>query len=70
MLKFQVPGDSESEGTHFNAIRVCFAWEDEDLLEEGIERLARVIRRLRNEQKEHGHPSTQCATRESAKGFW
>ena len=30
-------------------VRVCFAWEAEDLLEEGIIRLGRVIRRLQAE---------------------
>lgn len=47
---FEVPGDSEHPGTKFsNAIRICFAWEDEDMLDEGIKRLAHVISKMLDE---------------------
>ena len=43
--KCGVDGDNESPETAFQSdIRLSFAWEDEDLLEEGIRRLAKVIR--------------------------
>ncbi|KAJ4288541.1 Valine--pyruvate aminotransferase [Kalmusia sp. IMI 367209] len=69
---FEVPGDTEYPGTHFeNDIRLCFAWEEEDVLAEGIERLARVIRTLQNEQQDGGaQPPMQHATEDSAKNFW
>ncbi|KAF9734582.1 aminotransferase [Paraphaeosphaeria minitans] len=72
---FEVPGDTKHAGTHFeNDIRMCFAWEDEDVLGEGIERLARVIRTLQREQQDGGAQSAQSsmqhATEASAKDFW
>jgi hypothetical protein len=53
---------------------MCFAWEDEDVLAEGIERLARVIRTLQREQQDGGAQSAQSSmqhvTEGSAKDFW
>jgi DNA-binding transcriptional MocR family regulator len=40
---FEVYGDEES-GRFQRWLRVCFAWEDEEILVEGIDRLGRVIR--------------------------
>jgi hypothetical protein len=65
----QVPGDTEHAGTHFNAVRVCFAWEEEEMLDEGIERLARVVRTLLKEQVS-GEETGERATREGVKDFW
>jgi DNA-binding transcriptional MocR family regulator len=46
---FKVQGDEEAPGMSFNEnIRICYAWEDEGKLAEGIERLARVIERVLN----------------------
>ena len=43
---FKVEGDTQSENMQFgNDLRLCYAWEDEEVLEEGVIRLARVIRR-------------------------
>lgn len=42
---FAVYGDAR-KGELEREIRVCFSWEEEDKLGEGIERLARVIRRM------------------------
>ncbi|PVH96705.1 PLP-dependent transferase [Periconia macrospinosa] len=72
---FEVPGDTDRKGTHFeNALRVCFAWEEEDMLAEGIRRLARVIRKIQAEQngseKNPEATSTATATEETAKDFW
>ncbi|KAF2849206.1 PLP-dependent transferase [Plenodomus tracheiphilus IPT5] len=69
---FQVPGDTEFPGTAFgNDVRVCFAWEDEDMLAEGIERLARVIGRMLDEDttSDDNAPLTP-ATDAEPKSFW
>ncbi|KAI9877797.1 MAG: hypothetical protein M1830_002768 [Pleopsidium flavum] len=42
---FEVWGD-ESAASFRREIRVCFTWEDEELLDEGIRRVADVIKRL------------------------
>lgn len=53
---------------------MCFAWEDEDVLGEGIKRLAQVIRALQREQQDGVAQSAQSsmlrATEASAKDFW
>ena len=42
--RFRVAGDEDNEETKFNHnIRLCFAYADFDALDEGVERLARVI---------------------------
>jgi len=45
---FEVPGDVENASFPRN-IRLCFSWEDEWKLEQGIERLASVISRMQSE---------------------
>ncbi|KAF1950094.1 PLP-dependent transferase [Byssothecium circinans] len=68
---FQVPGDSEHDGTHFeNDIRICFAWEEEEMLAEGIQRLGRVIRTLRDEHQRGSRQATRQASESSAQDFW
>ena len=42
---FGVDGDSREEDFE-RGIRLCFSWEDEKKLGEGIERLARTVRRM------------------------
>ncbi|KAI4701123.1 hypothetical protein J4E89_010699 [Alternaria sp. Ai002NY15] len=68
----QVPGDTGHEGTSFsNDIRVCFAWEEEDMLAEGIERLATVINRMLKEEANGGQATKRAAAQEEdAKGLW
>ena len=46
---FGVYGDADVEGLK-GELRLCFAWEDEELLYEGIQRLSKVIRSMQNEQ--------------------
>ena len=46
---FGVYGDTK-DGDLDREVRVCFSWEEEDLLVEGIERLGRVIRRMHLER--------------------
>lgn len=44
--QFRVEGDESNPETQFtNSIRLCFAYEDEELLAEGVSRLAQVIKR-------------------------
>jgi DNA-binding transcriptional MocR family regulator len=45
---FEVPGDREVANFP-NNIRLCFAWEDEERLSEGIERLGRVLKGMLGE---------------------
>jgi DNA-binding transcriptional MocR family regulator len=45
--KFRVEGDEDNPRTRFERdFRLCFSWVDEELLEEGVVRLAHVIKRL------------------------
>ncbi|KAF2011114.1 PLP-dependent transferase [Aaosphaeria arxii CBS 175.79] len=65
---FEVPNDTQN--AHFeNCLRVCFAWEDEDLLAEGIERLANVIRALLSEEQRQEGVKAKVATREGMGEF-
>ena len=50
---FGVVGDADLENLK-QKIRVCFAWEQEELLDEGIERLGGVIREEQSELGRHG----------------
>ncbi|KAF1947420.1 PLP-dependent transferase [Clathrospora elynae] len=68
---FEVPGDTEHDATSFsNDIRVCFAWEDEDVLAEGIERLAVVLSRMLAEQADAKKPARFATPSEDAKDLW
>ncbi|KAI1149564.1 pyridoxal phosphate-dependent transferase [Nemania diffusa] len=51
---FAVHGDEEGAAAPRvdDAVRLCFAWEDEENLVEGVERLARVLRRMLEEGPE------------------
>lgn len=43
--RFQVVGDDAGSEMRFrHGLRLCFAWEEEELLEEGVQRLARVVK--------------------------
>lgn len=48
---FAVHGDTDVKALK-GSLRLCFAWEEEELLYEGIQRLSKVIRSLQNEQME------------------
>lgn len=44
---FEVSGENTKDGTKFDAhLRLCFAWEDENIMLCGIERLSKTIKRL------------------------
>jgi hypothetical protein len=50
--RFRVDGDEDNPATQFDRdIRLCFAWEEEGMLEEGVRRLGRVIGRALEEGK-------------------
>ncbi|RYO96836.1 hypothetical protein DL765_011409 [Monosporascus sp. GIB2] len=53
--RFEVHGD-EAAVRFERGLRLCFAWEDEAALVEGVERLARVIRRMMDEGAGTGVP--------------
>jgi DNA-binding transcriptional MocR family regulator len=42
---FQIPGDAKA-GAFSDHLRLCFAWEEQPHLEEGVRRLARVLKRI------------------------
>lgn len=46
---FGVRGDDEEVHGLKGKIRLCFAWEDERFLEEGVERLGRVIKEIQRD---------------------
>ena len=46
--KYQVQGDEEATSRFERNIRLCFAYADEDLLEAGVKRLAKVVSRELN----------------------
>ena len=50
---FGVKGDDDVANLK-RKVRVCFAWEQESSLEEGIKRLSRVIRDVQDELDRHG----------------
>jgi len=45
---FEVPGDKEAVGFDGH-VRLCFAWEDEWKLEEGVRRLGKVAKKMLND---------------------
>lgn len=50
---FEVAGDNTRRRTNFeHNVRLCFAWEDEDKLVTGVERLATVVKRMLAEKKQ------------------
>lgn len=75
---FEVPGDTEHDKCSFaHDLRLCFAWEEEEKLTEGIVRLADVLKEMQGES-EGINPSVtrEVAARDKQKGkddqsaFW
>lgn len=53
--KFRVEGDEDNPATRFERdLRLCYAWVDEELLDEGVVRLARVIRGIQGAKAASG----------------
>lgn len=48
--KYQVQGDQEASSRFDRNVRLCFAYANEDLLEEGVKRLANVVSRELSKQ--------------------
>ena len=46
--KYQVQGDEKATSRFERNIRLCFAYADEDVLEEGVRRLAKVVQRMKS----------------------
>jgi DNA-binding transcriptional MocR family regulator len=69
---FQVPGNSSATCDY--GVRLCFAWEDEERLQEGVERLSNVLRTMLD-QEGRGADGMQPApandpTGTSQRNFW
>ena len=69
---FQVPGDETEANRFLRQLRLCFAWEDEEKLAEGVMRLGKVIHEMLQEipkkglqRKTDGDPNG-----ESLQKFW
>lgn len=74
---FEVPGDNQGRLGFWRDLRLCFAWEDEDKLAEGVKRLAGVIRRVlevrrngRKGQAGQASGSQYDGNNEAVRGFW
>jgi DNA-binding transcriptional MocR family regulator len=49
---FEVPGDTGHANCSFpSELRLCFAWEEEEVLTEGILRLGKIILAMQNEEE-------------------
>lgn len=62
---FEVHGD-ESSARFYTEIRLCFAWEPEEDLVEGVRRLADLLQRI---QQDKGHYEAQASRRVQGKDF-
>ncbi|KAK5253518.1 Valine--pyruvate aminotransferase [Cryomyces antarcticus] len=60
---FEVPGDEEAARFGDN-VRLCFSWEDEDKLVEGVRRLSGVVRRMQRDGERGGSQPQTGAARE------
>jgi DNA-binding transcriptional MocR family regulator len=71
---FEVPGDTAHPKCSFPyELRLCFAWEEEDKLTEGIERLAEVIVAMQNEAEGVNPNQTrgdQSQNEQDQSAFW
>jgi len=61
---FEVPGDREV-ARFPNHVRLCFAWEEEDRLVEGVERLATVLKRMLDDGEAAGGDAAVDEKREA-----
>jgi DNA-binding transcriptional MocR family regulator len=50
---FKVADDESEQNTFGEAVRLCFAWEEEESLVEGVQRLARVIRKTKESGEDY-----------------
>ena len=55
---FKVQGDTNNSGMDFESdLRLCFSYLDEDMLVEGVHRLAKVLRKFLQDKGELNQPS-------------
>jgi DNA-binding transcriptional MocR family regulator len=68
---FEVPGDNTSDETSFdNCIRLCFTFEEEYRLAEGIKRLGRVLGRIVRGEEASVTVESDRAGKDPANVFW
>ena len=51
---FRVPGDDSEMNQFQRQIRLCFAWEDEEMISEGVMKLGMVIQEMLEETPQNG----------------
>ena len=56
---FEVWGDEKS-ATFSGDVRLCFSWEDEEVLEEGVQRMARAVKKELDEPEKQGVKDTKA----------
>lgn len=68
---FEVPGDNLNEGTVFNdCIRLCFTFEEEERLSEGVSRLGTVIERMLSGEVTPKELDDKDSGKDTANAFW
>jgi DNA-binding transcriptional MocR family regulator len=73
---FEVARDNESNGKRFwSGVRLCFAWEEEDRLQEGVKKVARVLKSMLEDVTEKSKRHGRTVEENEAKGdgaskFW
>lgn len=68
---FEVPGDNGNEGTRFDdCIRLCFTFEEEERLGEGVERLANVIGRMLEGKTSPERAEGEANGKDATNAFW
>lgn len=65
---FGVPGDENVAFEH--CIRLCFSWEDEDKLSEGVKRVAKVLKRILDGTSIERAERAPTAVEDGAQKFW
>lgn len=68
---FEVPGDNMNEGTKFDDyIRLCFTFEEEESLGEGVERLGKAIDRMLRGESISEFSESVMNGRDDTNAFW
>lgn len=68
---FEVPGDNQNVGTEFDdCIRLCFTFEEEPRLLEGVERLGRVIGRILKGEVASENSEAGTNGKDTTNAFW
>lgn len=68
---FEVPGDNQNEGTEFDdCIRLCFTFEEEERLSEGVIRLGTVIGRIIKGEAESEKLESDRNGQDTTNAFW